>query len=148
MGHGGMMQFYTGTTPDVQQMTALSIPLDLRISKSDPRIGWTAFYEEDDQGIASDMAMHNRGYMRGPYSFCGHPGNDGDETTTKNCRGDGTSTPVRRVLGRISIRQSDEFWFRFKNVINDDTDLKWVLDMVELVPVSVVDNDQYAEDWF
>lgn len=149
MSHGGMMQFYYGTSPNVQSMTALDIPLDVRISASDPRIGWTAFYEEDDQGIATDEALHNRGYMRAPYSFRGHPGSDsyGPENTTANCRGDGTVT-LRRILGRINIKQSDEFWFRFKNVINDDSDLKWQLDFVEFVPVSIVDNDQYSEDWY
>lgn len=149
MSHGGMMQFYYGTTPNVQTMTALDIPLDVRISASDPRIGWTAFYEEDDQGIATDEALHNRGYMRAPYSFRGHPGSEslGSETTTANCRGDGTVT-LRRILGRINIKQSEDFWFRFKNVINDDSDLKWQLDFVEFVPVSVVDNDQYSEDWY
>ena len=147
MGHGGMMQFYWGTSKNVQEMTALSIPLDVRIQESDPRIGWTAFYEEDDMGIASDEAMKNRGYMRGPYSFCGHPGNDGDTKTTKNCRGDGVVT-LRRVLGVVNVKQSDEFWFRFKNVINDDSDLKWQLDFVEFVPMNVVDNTMYSEDWF
>lgn len=147
MGHGGMMQFYWGTSKNVQEMTALSIPLDVRIQEDDPRIGWTAFYEEDDMGIASDEAMKNRGYMRGPYSFCGHPGNDGDTKTTKNCRGDGVVT-LRRVLGVVNVKQSDEFWFRFKNVINDDSDLKWQLDFVEFVPMNVVDNTMYSEDWF
>ena len=147
MGHGGMMQFYWGTHPNVQSMTALSIPLDVRVNADDPSIGWTAFYNEDDQGIASDEALHNRGYMRAPYSFQGHPGDDGDLTKDKNCRGDNTVT-LRRVLGRIQIKQSEDFWFRFKNVINDDPELKWQLDFVEFVPVSVVDNDRYSEDWY
>lgn len=147
MGHGGMMQFYWGKSKSVQDMQALSIPLDVRIQESDPRIGWTAFYNEDDRGIASDEAMHNRGYMRGPFSFCGHPGDDGDQSTVKNCRGDGVVT-LRRVLGRINLKQSDEFWFRFKSVINDDSDLKWQLDFVEFVPVGIVDNDRYSEDWY
>ncbi|MDT3387228.1 MAG: hypothetical protein LIR46_05620, partial [Bacteroidota bacterium] len=81
------------------------------------------------------------------YSFCGHPGDDGDQKTTKNCRGDGV-VGIRRVLGRINIKQSDEFWFRFKSVINDDSDLKWGLDFVEFVPVGIVDNNRYTEDWF
>lgn len=62
-----MMQFYWGKNKNVQEMQALSIPLDVRIDESDPRIGWTAFYEEDDKGVASDQALRNRGYMRGPY---------------------------------------------------------------------------------
>ncbi|MDD4533837.1 MAG: fasciclin domain-containing protein, partial [Prevotella sp.] len=147
MGHGGMMQFYWGKSKNIQSMEPLSIPLDIRIQETDPRIGWTAFYNEDDKGIATDVAMHNRGYMRGPYSFCGHPGDDGDQKTTKNCRGDGV-VGIRRVLGRINIKQSDEFWFRFKSVINDDSDLKWGLDFVEFVPVGIVDNNRYTEDWF
>ena len=147
MGHGGMMQFYWGTSKNVQEMTALSIPLDVRIMQNDPRIGWSAFYEEDDQGVSTDEAMKNRGYMRGPFSFCGHPGDDGDQKTTKNCRGDGVVT-LRRVLGRVNVKQSEDFWFRFKNVINDDSDLKWQLDFVEFVPVNVVDNNMYSEDWY
>lgn len=147
MGHGGMMQFYWGKSKNVQDMQALSIPLDVRIGAGDPRIGWTAFYEEDDKGVSSDEAMHNRGYMRAPFSFCGHPGDDGDPLTTKNCRGDGVVT-LRRVLGRVNLKQSDDFWFRFKSVINDDSDLKWQLDFVEFVPVNIVDNDQYSEDWY
>lgn len=146
MDHGGMMQFYLGTSTNVQEMTALDIPLDVRIPAADPRIGWTAFYEEDDLGIATDEAMRNRGYMRAPVSFRGHPDGTGD-MQTNNCRGDGVVT-LRRILGREQFRQSDDHWFRIKSVINDDTDLKWQIDFIELVPVDVVDNDQYSEDWW
>ena len=147
MGHGGMMQFYMGTSRNVQSMMALDVPLDVRISETDPRIGWTAFYDEDDLGIATDAAMRNRGYMRAPYGFRGHPESTSGNTTDQNCRGDGTVT-LRRILTRQIFRQSDEHWFRIKSVINDDTDLKWQLDFVEFVPASVTDNDQYQEDWY
>lgn len=146
MAHGGMMQFYLGTSSNVQEMLALDIPLDVRIDESDPRIGWTAFYEEDDLGIATDEAMRNRGYMRAPCSFRGHPDGTGD-MQANNCRGDGTVT-LRRILGRVQMKQSEDYWFRIKNVIPDETDLKWQLDFIELVPVDVVDNDQYSEDWY
>ena len=53
-----------------------------------------------------------------------------------------------RILGRMQFKQSREYWLRYKNVIADETDLKWVLDFIEFVPVSVVDNDQYSEDWY
>lgn len=56
-------------------MRALDIPLDMRIDGTDPRIGWVPFYEEEDQGIATDKAMRTRGYMRGPASCYGHPEN-------------------------------------------------------------------------
>lgn len=146
MDHGGMMQFYLGTSNNQQDMQALDIPLDVRTKAADPRIGWTAFYEEDDQGIATDEAMRNRGYMRAPVSFRGHPDGTGD-MQSNNCRGDGVVT-LRRILGRQNFTQSQDYWFRIKSVINDDKDLKWQIDFVELVPVDVVDNDQYSEDWY
>lgn len=146
MAHGGMMQFYIGTSQNVQEMLALDIPLDVRIDEEDPRIGWTPFYEEDDLGVASDEAMRNRGYMRAPCSFRGHPDGTGD-MQSNNCRGDGTVT-LRRILGRVQMKQSQDYWFRIKNVIPDETDLKWQLDFIELVPVDVVDNDMYSEDWY
>lgn len=145
MDHGGMMQYYYGTEPEVQSMIALGIPHDSRIASTDPRIGWTAFYEEDDYGIATDDAMRKRGYMRAPYSFRSHPGESGDETKGANSRG---SDQVRIILGRLNLKQSDEFWLRIKNLQNDDLVLKWQLDFVELVPVTLVDNDQYSEDWY
>ena len=102
MPHGGMMQFYWGTSKNVQEMTALSIPLDVRIMQDDPRIGWSAFYEEDDQGIATDEAMKNRGYMRGPFSCRGHAGDDGDTKTPATCGGEGV-VPLRRLRGPVIV---------------------------------------------
>lgn len=144
--HGGMMQFYLGESYNPQEMTALGIPFDIRIQEDDPRIGWTPFYEEDDQGIATDEAMRNRGYMRGPVSFRGHPDGTGD-MMANNARGDGV-TLLRRILGRVEMKQGINYWFRIKNMIKDETELKWGLDFIELVPVDVVDNEQYSEDWF
>ena len=149
MGHGGFMQFYLGKSSSPASMEPLSIPLDVRIEAADARIGWTKFYEEEDHGINSDVEMHNRGYMRGPYSFQGHPGeyDEARKTTDWNCRGDATVT-LRRVLGRIDVKQSEDYWFRIKSVDPDLKEAKWQLDFIELVPTNVVDNDQYSEDWF
>ena len=147
MGHGGMMQFYYGTSSNMQSMMALDIPLDVRIQEDDPRIGWTVFYEENDKGIGTDVAMRNRGYMRGPFSFMGHPDSNSGNDTDQNCRGDGVVT-LRKILGTVTVRQSEEFWFRYKSVITDETDLKWQLDFVEFVPLNIVNNDEYSEDWF
>ena len=154
MGHGSMMQFYQGSSSSLSSMMAIGIPLDTRIEIDDPRIGWTQFTKEDDYGIATDAAMRNRGYMRGIYSYGDHadykdlntlPGVINDErnmryTTTGN-------NSLRRIMGRFTIKQGDEFWFRIKNV-TDLNNLKWQLDYVEFVPIDVVDNPSYSEDWF
>ena len=156
MGHGSMMQFYMGESRSLQSMMALDIPLDSRIAIDDPRIGWTIFTEEDDLGIASDAAMRNHGYMRGIYSYADHaergdlntnPGVINDQrnmryTTTGN-------NSLRKLFSPRNYRQSDEHWFRIKNVIPGESDkLKWQFDYIEFVPLDVVNNDQYAEDWF
>jgi len=153
MGHGGMMQFYLGEEPKLSAMVALGIPLDARIDKEDARVGWTDYYEEDDFGVSTDVAMHNRGYMRGPFSFKDHPeyttdGVVGIWSTNYNMRRGTRNAGLRRVLGRVDMKQSKDYWFRIKSVINDLTDLKWQFDFIELVPVDVVDNDLYSEDWY
>lgn len=147
MGHGGFMQFYIGTSNKLQDMVAMNIPLDVTIDESDPRIGWTPFYDEEDRGVATDAAMRNRGYMRGPMSYCGHPGN-GWDAEANNCRGDGVVV-LRRILDTRNFKQSEDYWLRIKSVAtNGDTDKKWQIDYVELVPFGVVNNGMYSEDWY
>lgn len=146
MDHAGMMQFYMGKTSAKSSMQPMGIPLDARIKAEDPLIGWTAFYEEDDMGVASDQAMHNRGYMRGPYSFFGGTNVTTGDTESANGRGDGI-TVLRLVIGTDRYLQSDDHWFRFKNVI-DNPNGKWQLDFIELVPTSVVNSGTFVEDWY
>ena len=86
MAHGGMMQFYLGTSPSLSSMQAIDIPLDVRIGIDDPRIGSTTFFEEDDMGIATDAALRNRGYMRGLFSYQDHPENHDGGSTDHNQR--------------------------------------------------------------
>ena len=148
MDHAGMMQFYMGKTSAKNSMRALGIPLDARIQADNPLIGWTKFYEEDDDGVASDQAMRNRGYMRGPYMFFGGKNVTSGDAEGVNCRGEAPSnTTLRLLLGTDHYLQSEDHWFRIKSVI-DDKDLKWQLDFIELVPTSVVNNEQYSEDWY
>jgi uncharacterized surface protein with fasciclin (FAS1) repeats len=157
MDHGGMMMFYMGDSKKLSSMVPLDIPLDVRIPMTDPRIGSLPFYEEDDLGIATDAAMRNRGYMRGLYSYKTHPdGKNGhvkvdDPTcaTSENQRSDKANASFRKILSRsIQVNQSGEKWFRIKNVIPDETDLKWQFDYIEFVPLDVVNNTVYSEDWF
>ena len=142
------MQFYMGSSSSLQSMMALDIPLDVRIPIDDPRIGSTHFYEEDDLGIATDAALRNRGYMRGLFSYVDHPEYGDGNSTDHNMRSDARNASLRRILTRQLFKQSEEHWFRIKNVISDETALKWQFDYIEFVPLDVVDNDTYSEDWF
>lgn len=150
MSHGGMMQFYMGSSSSIQSMIALDIPLDVRILKEDPRIGSTPFYEEDDLGVSSDASLRNRGYMRGLFSYVDHPEYGDGNDTDHNMRSDARNASFRKIMGRIQMKQSKEHWFRIKNVIPNDGNLarKWQFDYIEFVPIDVVDNDTYSEDWY
>ena len=148
MSYGSFMQYYIGTSSNVSSMQALGLPFDATVAVEDPRIGMTNAQEEEDQGVESDVAMHNRGYMRGPYSYCGHAENPG-WTTTNNARFEyGTSMTVRYVLGRVQLNQGTENWLRIKTLNPDSKTNPVGLDFVELVPTSVLDNQQYIEDWY
>ena len=153
MDHGGMMMFYLGSSSRLSSMVPLDIPLDVRIKSSDPRIGSTYFYEEDDYGITTDAAMRNRGYMRGLYSYKDHvdrePVTDPLCASSLNQRSNQRNESLRKIMSRsLNVKQSEEMWFRIKNVIPDETDLKWQFDYIEFVPLDVVGNTAYSEDWF
>jgi len=145
MDRSSMYQFFVGTSKHISSMKAVGLPLDARVLQQDPRVGWTYFRDEDDLGAATDAAMHVRGYMRAPYSFYRY-GTTADNGAN-NCRGESAAQMLRYVIGRVYLRQGDENWLRIRNLLNDDKKL-WSFDFFELVPVSVVDSDQYAEDWY
>lgn len=156
MDYGSFMQYYIGNSSSVTSMKALGLPFDARVKVDDPRIGMLDATQEDDLGVASDIAMHNRGYMRGPYSYCGHAENGwtglnlADKTAAQNnARFEyGASMTIRYVLGRVQLNQGEENWLRIKSLDPDNAQAPVGLDFVELVPASVLDNQQYVEDWY
>lgn len=153
MGHGGMMQFYMGSSSKISSMVAIDIPLDVRVPIEDPRIGWTNFSEEEDYGIATDAVLRNHGYMRGLYSYCSHAESSdakygNDPKVDKSMRYQVVNNSLRKIMGRFEFKQSQEYWFRIKSVLPDETDLKWQFDYIEFMPVEMVDNPEYTEDWF
>lgn len=156
MDHGGFMQFYLGTSSDISTMVPLGTPLDVRIPKDDPRIGWTVADSdtegegEDDRGIASDRALRNRGYMRGLFCYRDHA-EDGQNAESTKGRGNQRTTEfngsLRKIMIQQQFKQSEEYWLRFKNMLSNGDALKWQYDFIELVPVDIVNNQQYQEDW-
>ena len=150
MSHGGFMQFYLGTSTNVQEMEILGLPLDVRVPATDERIGLTPADEEDDFGVATDKALRNRGYMRSPMTYRQHP-ESRDEGTTGNLNMrttcDASGWALRKILITKQFKQSEDYWFRIKNMISDDSELKWQFDYIEFVPVDIVNSQEYSEDW-
>ena len=135
----GMVQFYLSDKPDKSSMQAIDIPLDMRLMGENPNIGWTNYLAESDMGIATDKAMRNRGYMRGPLYF--RRSSDSDERARAH---DGS---LRRIITRRQFQQG-ELWLRCKSVLQDNTSAQFHLDCIELVPVNVYNNADYSEDMY
>ena len=146
MSYGSFMQYYYGTSSSVSSMQALGLPLDARAEVTSPQIGWTDPTQEDDLGVATDASMHNRGYMRGPYSYYG--GTGVTAWSEGGCaRADGGNV-VRFVLGRVPLYQGNNNWLRVKSLDPDNAQAPVGLDFIELVPSSVLDSQEMLEDWY
>ena len=64
MTNRGITQFYFDDE-------ICGIPVDMRLdAQSNPRIGWVEDARTDDNGVINDKQMKNRGYLKGPTSFC------------------------------------------------------------------------------
>ena len=144
-GSRGMLQFYLGTSSELVSMKALDIPLDMRHVPTDAsdgtpdtKTGWCLASKTDDQGVQTDIDMHNLGYMRGPlYYTVGK----GGSTVARNNRED-----LRRIIAKQNFEQG-EYWLRFKTVINK-SDAQFHLDYIEFCPENVYNSTTYVEDMY
>ena len=121
--------------------------VDYTIDPRDPRIGLTNALEEEDLGVASDQALRHRGYMRAPYSFCGHA--ERGWSIENNCRNaySGVGT-MRKILGRVQT-DGQHKWLRIRKLHNpDELYSSFSLDYIELMPVALTEQTQYMEDWY
>lgn len=139
----GMLQFYLGTSSDRNTMQPLDIPLDMRIAPAKGTIfntttGWQDYRNELDNGVATDQAMRNLGYMRGIHYYNRKDGSDSGRERG-NC--------LRRIVYRGNLTQG-EHWLRFKTVLPEMTNAQFHLDYIELVPQNVYNNASYSEDIF
>ena len=119
----GVIQAYIG---DGNGYEPCGIPIDLRVYAGDPTIGAVADTEDEEENVANDKAMHNRGYMKAPDSW--HPG-AGDATMRDN-------GILRRILTTRYLDSTKEYRLRVRQVL-DDPDRFWSFDYIELCPKSV-----------
>ena len=104
------------------------IPVDLRIKARDPRIGFLADAETEDNGIQNDKDMKNRGYMKASTTYV---------TTGSNIARQQDNV-IRKVITTKYLGEG-EHWLRFKNAHeNDDGKAQFMYDYFELVPISFV----------
>ena len=155
---GSMLQYYLGTSNDVSKMEAVDIPVDMRMSSYGPKtlnanidsrltaIGCYSLLADDDigteayadKGLSSDKEMRLHGYMRGPLSVTKH---------NEDFNSRYAAYQLRRILVKRKFTQGD-YWVRLKTVLPEVTEGKYQLDFIEIVPVSVYNNNQYLEDMY
>lgn len=117
-GNRGVIQFYVD-----DEVTG--IPTDLRKSLSVPAVGWVADSQTDDNGVANDKEMKNRGWLKGPSTFY-----TAGSTLARN-----NNYVCRRVITTKYLTDGDH-WLRFKNVNENDDGLdQFMHDYLEIVPV-------------
>ena len=110
------------------------IPVDLRIPANNPSIGWVKDSETDDNGVANDKEMKNRGYLKAP--------------TTYKYKGsvivrDEAST-IRKVIATKYLSEG-EHWIRFKSVFEgDDGKAQFMHDYFEIVPMTFLRNESLS----
>ena len=111
------------------------IPVDLRISSTNPAIGYVADAQTEDNGIQNDKEMKNRGYLKAPTSYRGNADN--------NIARDDPGI-IRKVITTKYLSEG-EHWIRFKNVNeNDDGSAQFMHDYFEIVPMTFLRDESLS----
>ena len=123
-GERGVVQVYFNNEP-------CGIPVDLRSGVwSYITIEESRFKEDNEEyNIFLDKSLRNLGYMLGPDSY-GKP--DGGNFRMNS------SEHLRRILTTQQFKEGQEYWLRFRQVLDDDAE--WSFDYIELCPKSVYAN--------
>ena len=103
------------------------IPVDLKITADDPRIGWIADAKTDDNGVENDKTMRNHGYMKAPASYY----RQSSEGLARDQLG-----AIRIIITQKYFDDNDH-WLRMKKV-DESPDREFNHDYFELVPKGVV----------
>lgn len=129
----GVVQVYFNNEP-------CDIPVDLTRGAWDPEIGGNLNDAEltEEEILANDKAMHNRGYLRGMDSY-GKPGWTDQQSFRTEAK-----EHVRRVLTTQQFKSGETYTLRFRQVAKGD--LEWSFDYIELCPKSVYASPA-GEDW-
>lgn len=126
-GDRGIVQVYIDDEP-------CGIPIDMRIYKSDPKIGSIDDGEDLEENKRNDKDLKNRGYMKGPDSWkTSNPG-DASQTTLRLYY-----NSMRIILATKNFVEGETHYLRFKSVIDNPRGI-FPFDFMELCPKSVYGN--------
>ncbi len=141
----GMAQLYLGTDPN--NLTAIGLPLDLRVPPSDPGIGWEEDTEDELHNIANDKAMRNHGYMKPPQHdgvtvSGGGPVTESMRRTTRYK----VQQRLRKIIYTGTLKPTDVLYIRVKSVL-ENTATNFLLDIVEYAPKHIYNGSEPEDIW-
>ncbi len=140
----GMAQFYLGK--DKNNLQAVGLPVDLRLSLSSPNIGWAP--DDDDPEVTRqiDKNMLNHGYMKPPrhdgISRNGAPVTEAMRNSTTyraNLR-------VRKIVWTGNMKPEDTMYLRVKSVLSNPFAC-FLLDYMEWVSKNVYNGAVEEDQW-
>lgn len=127
MGTRGVIQVYFNNSP-------CGIPLDLRVFATSPAIGWVADVGTIETDNASDKALHNRGYMKGPDSI--RKFWSGAYSIFRN-----QSQTFRRILTTRYLSSKEDHYIRIRQVL-ENAKAEFAFDYIELCPKNVYASEE------
>lgn len=126
----GVVQLYFDNKP-------CGIPLDLRLFATNPVVGWVPDVTGADaaeKNKATDKALHNRGYMKGPDSMRRYWG--GNYSIFRN-----QPQTFRRILTTQYLSSNEDHYIRVRQILeNNKADFD--LDYIELCPKSIYASEE------
>ena len=120
----GALQFYVDNV-------ITGIPIDLALTAENPLVGWVRDDMTDDNGVANDKQMKNRGYLKGITTQLVNTGSK----TARN-----SPQCLRLVLTTKYFGEGDH-WVRLKDVSNRGGNM---IDYFELVPIGWLRDDNIS----
>ncbi len=136
----GMAQFYFGTDKD--NLTAIGLPVDLRLYADNPTIGWEADVEDKTLNREKDRAMRNHGYMMPPK----HDGPTTGGVVSLSLRDQTQYQRIRKIVYTGTFKPDQTYYVRCKSVLSN-TSTQFVMDWLELVPKNVYNGTNPEDIW-
>ncbi len=134
----GMCQVYFGTNR--QNLDAIGLPLDMRLSGTNPVIGFEADKDDPDYDgeTAKRMRIHN--YLKAPRYY----GSANTSAVRDNFRNIEKVLRYNAYTGTFDPKKT--YYIRFKSVL-ENTATELFLDYFELVPKTVYNGTEEEDEW-
>jgi uncharacterized surface protein with fasciclin (FAS1) repeats len=140
----GMAQLYFGTNKS--NLTAIGLPLDLRLRPTNPAIGWEADTDDEDFNDENDKAMRNHGYMKPPMHDGVTKGGAPVTESLRNTTSYQSYLRLRKIIYTGTLKPTETYYLRIKSVL-ENTKTQFVMDWMEYAPKNVYNGVTPEDKW-